>query len=194
MPFDRAQKICCCDFRQQQGRCADAQREQQQTAQAEGEAERRAAAKHIGRLGFENVPREGVANREQVAMKMHRAFSLPVVPEVNAIKATSSCDVGQLTKPRGKFWVAALLFLLALPVHSAEAPAQNVLAITHATVIDGTGTGARPDVTVIVAGDHITATGKTADVRVPTNAVVVDATGKYLIPGLWDMHVHWYDQ
>jgi imidazolonepropionase-like amidohydrolase len=43
---------------------------------------------------------------------------------------------------------------------------------------------------VVVVGNRIAALGKTGKVRVPKGAQVVDATGKYLIPGLWDMHVH----
>jgi hypothetical protein len=61
---------------------------------------------------------------------------------------------------------------------------------THVTVIDATGATAKPDMTVVMIGDRITTLGKSRKVRVPANAQVVDATGKYLIPGLWDMHVH----
>jgi hypothetical protein len=57
-------------------------------------------------------------------------------------------------------------------------------------VIDATGASAKPDMTVVIIGDRITTLGKSRKVRVPANAQVVDATGKYLIPGLWDMHVH----
>jgi hypothetical protein len=64
------------------------------------------------------------------------------------------------------------------------------LAITHVTVIDGTGAAAQPDMTVVVTGDRITALGKAGKVPVPDGAMVVDATGKFLIPGLWDMHTH----
>jgi imidazolonepropionase-like amidohydrolase len=85
-----------------------------------------------------------------------------------------------------------LLFLLAAqPAFGAE---QNILVFTHATVIDATGAPAQPDVTVVITGDRITAVGKSADINPPTNAVVVDATGKFLIPGLWDMHVHPYQK
>jgi imidazolonepropionase-like amidohydrolase len=70
----------------------------------------------------------------------------------------------------------------------------NPLVFVHATVIDATGAGAQPDATVVITGDRITAIGKSTEIRPPTNAMVVDATGKFLIPGLWDMHVHWYEQ
>ena len=44
--------------------------------------------------------------------------------------------------------------------------------------------------TVLISGNRITATGPDRDVRIPRGAQVVDGQGKYLIPGLWDMHVH----
>jgi hypothetical protein len=77
----------------------------------------------------------------------------------------------------------------ALPVRAEDAPAKS-LAITSVTVIDATGAPARPDMTGVVTGDRITAVGKSGEVGVPEGALVVDGKGKYLIPGLWDMHVH----
>jgi hypothetical protein len=64
------------------------------------------------------------------------------------------------------------------------------LVFNHVTVIDMTGSPPKADMTVVVAGNRIAALGKTGTVRVPKGAEVVDATGEYLIPGLWDMHVH----
>jgi imidazolonepropionase-like amidohydrolase len=64
------------------------------------------------------------------------------------------------------------------------------LAITHVTVIDATGSPAQPDMTVVIEGDRIAVVGKSAEVSLPNGAQVVDATGKFLIPGLVDMHVH----
>jgi len=64
------------------------------------------------------------------------------------------------------------------------------VAFTHVTVTDVTGAPSMADATVIVAGDRIAAVGKSGKVRIPKDAQVVDATGKFLIPGLWDMHAH----
>ena len=80
----------------------------------------------------------------------------------------------------------------ALPVQAEDTPAKS-LAITGVTVIDATGAPARPDMTVVITGDRITAIGKPGEVGVPEGATVVDSKGKYLIPGLWDMHVHTAD-
>src|SRR4051794_14419423 len=80
----------------------------------------------------------------------------------------------------------------ALPARAEDAPAR-ALAFTGVTVIDATGAPARPDMTVVVTGDRIRAVGKSGEVVVPEGAQVVDGEGKYLIPGLWDMHVHTAD-
>lgn len=53
-----------------------------------------------------------------------------------------------------------------------------------------TGSAPKPDVSVVVTGNRIAALGKAGEVSVPEDARVVDATGKFLIPGLWDMHAH----
>lgn len=87
-----------------------------------------------------------------------------------------------------------LLLITLLPVLDAGQTRQIVpsqpLALTHANVIDLTGAKLKPDMTLIIVGNHIAAIGKTGKVRVPKDAQVIDARGKYLIPGLWDMHVH----
>jgi dihydroorotase-like cyclic amidohydrolase len=64
------------------------------------------------------------------------------------------------------------------------------IALTHVTVIDATGAPARPDMTVLVSGPTITAIGASAETEVPPTARVVNLTGKFLIPGLCDMHAH----
>ncbi len=57
-------------------------------------------------------------------------------------------------------------------------------------VIDATGAPPAPDMTVLIAGDRIASVSKSAGVAVPAGARTVDASGKFLIPGLWDMHAH----
>jgi imidazolonepropionase-like amidohydrolase len=67
---------------------------------------------------------------------------------------------------------------------------SDVLAFTHVTVIDATGRPALPEQTVLVKGDRIAAIEKFGKLKLPGGAKVIDAKGKYMIPGLWDMHVH----
>ena len=72
----------------------------------------------------------------------------------------------------------------------AQRPAPGALAITHVTVIDGTGKPAKAEQTVVLAEGRIVAVGPSAELKAPAGARVVDGSGKFLIPGLWDMHVH----
>jgi cytosine/adenosine deaminase-related metal-dependent hydrolase len=53
-----------------------------------------------------------------------------------------------------------------------------------------TGAPPKPNMTVVITGNRIAALGRSSDVSLPQNAEVVDASEKFLIPGLWDMHVH----
>lgn len=75
-------------------------------------------------------------------------------------------------------------------VGSAQAPPGNSMAIVGGTLVDGTGAPARPDMTVIIAGDRITRIGPSATTPPPAGARVISAAGKYVIPGLWESHVH----
>jgi predicted amidohydrolase len=67
---------------------------------------------------------------------------------------------------------------------------SDVLAFTRVTVIDATGRPALPEQTVLVKGDRIAAIEKLGELKLPGGAKVIDAKGKYMIPGLSDMHVH----
>jgi hypothetical protein len=68
------------------------------------------------------------------------------------------------------------------------------LVLTNVTIISAPGAEPQPDMTVVITAHRITALGKTGETRTPENSEVIDASGKFLIPGLWDMHVHWYDK
>jgi hypothetical protein len=84
-----------------------------------------------------------------------------------------------------------LIFILLISSRGVEAqpsPPPHALVFTHVTVVDvSTGRG-YADSTVVVQGDRITAVGRR--VSIPKDAQVIDASGKFLIPGLWDMHFH----
>ena len=83
--------------------------------------------------------------------------------------------------------VLALAALPALAARSARPPAS--FAIEHVTLIDGTGAAPRPDSTVLVVAGKIQAVG-VAGMRLPRHTQRVDGRGRYLIPGLMDMHIH----
>jgi hypothetical protein len=77
---------------------------------------------------------------------------------------------------------------------TAQQPLPDMLAFTHAAAIDVAAGRVMPDMTVIVTAGRISAVGKSSTLRVPKGAQIVDASGKFLIPGLWDMHVHIADE
>jgi len=67
-------------------------------------------------------------------------------------------------------------------------PPAGAVAITNVTVIDVLSGAKHAAVTVVTNGSEIAAVGR--GVPIPPGAVRVDGTGKFLIPGLWDMHSH----
>jgi imidazolonepropionase-like amidohydrolase len=77
--------------------------------------------------------------------------------------------------------------LLICSCSSAPPPS---LAITHVTLIDATGAAPIPDMTVFVADEQIAAIGPSKSMFVPRSTKTLDAGGKFLIPGLVDMHAH----
>jgi imidazolonepropionase-like amidohydrolase len=89
---------------------------------------------------------------------------------------------------------------MRIPIHlpafacallSWVAQAQPV-AVTHVTVVDVESGRARPDMTVVTEGPRIATVAPAASAKVPLGARIVDGRGKFLIPGLWDMHVHMF--
>jgi imidazolonepropionase-like amidohydrolase len=83
------------------------------------------------------------------------------------------------------------LFLIVCAVlNSCSSPRPASLAITHVVVIDGTDSAPKTDYTVIVEGTHVATIGSSASAALPRNAKVIDGSGKFLIPGLADMHIH----
>src|SRR5215831_17291762 len=67
---------------------------------------------------------------------------------------------------------------------------SSTLAIVGATLIDGTGAAPVEDSAVVIENGRIKAVGPRSKVKIPKDANVVDAKGKFLLPGLWDMHAH----
>jgi imidazolonepropionase-like amidohydrolase len=92
-----------------------------------------------------------------------------------------------------KTGIALFLILPALLLAQSKRDRQaESLVLSHVTVIDVTGGTLKPDMTVVITGDRISEVGEAGKVVAPPGATAVDAAGKFLIPGLWDMHAHWY--
>src|SRR4030095_3726517 len=86
--------------------------------------------------------------------------------------------------------VLALVVLVLLSADWSIISAAQQLVLTHVTVIDMTGAAPRENMTVIIEGQKIISIASSKETSPSTDALVVDASGKYLIPGLWDMHLH----
>ena len=72
----------------------------------------------------------------------------------------------------------------------ASPPGDHVLAIVGGTIIDGNGGVPSPNGTVLIRGNRIAAVGARDAVSIPEHCQVVDATGKSVLPGLFDSHFH----
>src|SRR5688572_27322529 len=81
--------------------------------------------------------------------------------------------------------VLAVPVIVLVPTLSAQ-----VTAIVGATVIDGNGGAPLVDATLVIDGKRIKALGRRSSVAAPPGATVVDAKGKFIVPGLIDVNNH----
>jgi Amidohydrolase family len=81
--------------------------------------------------------------------------------------------------------VRGVVFALLIPSLAAQ-----TVVLTNCTVIDPRNGTATPNRSIVIRGDRITGLGPTASTRIPPGARIMRASGKFVIPGLWDMHVH----
>ena len=147
--------------------------------------------------------RSATAGSSRAVPAMRQADDEPGTPE---IRFASQVAMGEW-KPvvpllRGAVFTAAVLRLaggcagvvLALLAFTGcgNPTTESALLLENVTVIDGTGAPAQAGMSVVVAGERIAAVGAVDSVRaiIPPGAETIDASGQFLIPGLWDMHVH----
>ena len=90
--------------------------------------------------------------------------------------------------------LVALCALVYVGVRAQAPQAQQPLVIDGGTLIDGNGGAPVANSVVVMQGNRITAVGRKGAVNVPANARVIDATGKWVLPGLWDGQTiyNWY--
>jgi len=67
---------------------------------------------------------------------------------------------------------------------------STAIVIRNGDLFDSQTGLVRPRTTVVIVGDRITAVAPADSVTIPSGATVIDATGKTIIPGMWDMHTH----
>jgi imidazolonepropionase-like amidohydrolase len=102
-----------------------------------------------------------------------------------------------------KSFIAAVSIVIASTFSVAGAAAQQpgtvanfirenapIIVLTHAQLIDGTGSAPLSDQAVVLDHGKITAAGATASIQIPSGAKIIDATGKTVIPGIVGMHEH----
>ncbi|MGE5551155.1 MAG: amidohydrolase family protein [Bacteroidota bacterium] len=83
--------------------------------------------------------------------------------------------------------LAALLLAHLGPAAAAPPP---VLALVHGRLIDGTGAAPIDDAAVLIAGERITAVGRSGEIAIPKDARRIDLRGATILPGFFNAHVH----
>src|SRR6267142_114835 len=84
-----------------------------------------------------------------------------------------------------------LMVVLFCPTISAQKPAtHDLLVLQNVTVVDVRTGALQPEQTVVLERNHILSAGPSKSAKYPRNAASVNCHGLFLIPGLWDMHVH----
>ncbi len=93
-------------------------------------------------------------------------------------------------------WLGFLLavFCLIVPAQLTAQAQQPAVVIEGGTLIDGNGGAPVRDAVVIIQGNRITAVSRKGQTQYPPNAQVINADGKFILPGLWDgqMSYNWY--
>jgi len=94
---------------------------------------------------------------------------------------------------RRQVWIGSAVFALFGALLSAiPGYAQGqALVIEGGTLIDGTGAAPRQNAVIVMEGDRIRAVGTKGQVSYPPNAKVIQADGRYILPGLFECHVHY---
>jgi imidazolonepropionase-like amidohydrolase len=87
--------------------------------------------------------------------------------------------------------IVLLVFLFfCTPIHGQKHTAADLLVLNNVTVVDVRTGALQPEQTVILERNHIFSVGPSKSAKVPRNAPSANCRGLFLIPGLWDMHVH----
>jgi imidazolonepropionase-like amidohydrolase len=107
-----------------------------------------------------------------------------------AIREGYESALGSFVSRAGADEMSALADLSKTIAGSDAGAGSGTLALVGATLVDGTGSAPIADATVVIHKGRIEAAGPESQVKIPRHAQVVDAHGKTILPGLWDMHAH----
>lgn len=126
------------------------------------------------------------------------ALAIALSDPDDSVRIAAACALGRVGDTRALPALDMRAAKSSVPVKAAvewaagriRADAPAPLLLRNATVIDGTGAPSRPRTSVLVEGEVITRVGTAGSFDVPAGARVIDASRRWLVPGLWDMHVH----
>ncbi len=85
--------------------------------------------------------------------------------------------------------IILICLVLCLTGCREEAPKSSI-AITNASIIDMLDGNVSKNMTIIINDSIISRIAKSDEIKIPKSVRIIDASGKYVIPGLWDMHIH----
>ena len=89
--------------------------------------------------------------------------------------------------------IGCLAIILPLGLFAQDGlVSPNRLVIQGGTLISGTGEAPVPNAVIVIEGKRITAVGAAGSVSIPSAAEIIQADGKFILPGFADMHVHWF--
>jgi len=113
---------------------------------------------------------------------------MPIILEITITTIRGST----LSRCRRGYAISLILGLYTLLMFALAAWAEtpSSLVLEHVTIVDVSSGALQRDMSLVIAGDRISQVGRSGTVRVPHGARSFNLHGTYLIPGLWDMHVH----
>ena len=121
----------------------------------------------------------------------------PPGPEASVVGCRAHAGRGGMMSEPRRSLLPSLAIVLCLALQACHLPGQGTpaaeqteLLLTGATLIDGTGAPPRAGTSILVRDGRIAAVTPDGDLEPPEGATVLDAAGKYVIPGLADTHVH----
>ena len=90
-------------------------------------------------------------------------------------------------------YLVVLCLIFGGSLARSAARSEQMIALVGGTLIDGNGGAPLNDAVVLIQGNKIVKVGSRGKIKYPQTARVIDTTGKYILPGLIDMHAHYHD-
>ena len=112
---------------------------------------------------------------------------------MDSVGAAGSNSLNRLASGIYALLGLSMLASCALPAIEASQPGEPTVAYIGATLIDGVSSTPLADAVIVTRGEKIIAVGSNSEVTVPSGAKVIDASGKFITPGLVDAHTHFME-